>query len=302
MNKYDLTYSEFQSYDLPEHFPLMILSGDQSVIYQEKESRLHFHNCMEIGVCLSGGGNLNICEEHFPYAGGNFTILSQNTPHAFLVHPQQPGFFCYLLLHPKKLLESFLSEGGEIVNWVAGDINRNQFVFCGEEYEELYDLLLQVIKELNLQESNYQLLTRNLLFVFFTKLYRAQTSAHRPKESFPDGRESAIAPALKYIEENYLQQFSVKFLADLCHFSPAHFRKVFHAVVGTSPLNFINNVRIAKACHLLRTTDEPILNISETVGFHSISSFNRLFIRMMQMSPREYRKRERSRTTFYQNG
>ncbi len=99
-----------------------------------------------------------------------------------------------------------------------------------------------------------------------------------------------IAPALDYIEENYMQQFSIELLADLCHWSPTHFRRVFHDIMGTSPLDFINSTRISKACNLLRSTEESILNISEMVGFHSVSSLNRYFVKIMRMSPREYRK------------
>jgi len=59
--------------------------------------------------------------------------------------------------------------------------------------------------------------------------------------------------------------------------------------MGRSPLEYLNTVRINKACYLLRSTENSILNISEDVGFHSISSFNRYFSRMIGMSPREYR-------------
>ena len=87
-----------------------------------------------------------------------------------------------------------------------------------------------------------------------------------------------------------MQQFSIEYLADLCHWSPTHFRRVFHDIMGTSPLDYVNNTRILKSCILLRSTEHSILDISEMVGFHSVSSFNRYFIKLMQMSPREYRK------------
>ena len=99
-----------------------------------------------------------------------------------------------------------------------------------------------------------------------------------------------ISPALDYIEENYMQQFTIEYLAELCHWSLTHFRRVFHDIMGTSPLDYVNNTRILKSCILLRSTEHSILDISEMVGFHSVSSFNRYFIKLMQMSPREYRK------------
>ena len=63
------------------------------------------------------------------------------------------------------------------------------------------------------------------------------------------------------------------------------FARMYHA-----PLDYVNNTRILKSCILLRSTEHSILDISEMVGFHSVSSFNRYFIKLMQMSPREYRK------------
>lgn len=100
----------------------------------------------------------------------------------------------------------------------------------------------------------------------------------------------AIAPALKYIDENYMHQFPMEQLADMCHLSPTHFRRVFHEIMGSSPLDHLNNTRILKACSLLRSTEESILSISERVGFHSVSSFNRSFQKTMQCAPRDYRK------------
>ena len=44
------------------------------------------------------------------------------------------------------------------------------------------------------------------------------------------------------------------------------------------------------AKELLKEMSLRIVDISEMVGFHSVSSFNRYFIKLMQMSPREYRK------------
>ena len=86
-----------------------------------------------------------------------------------------------------------------------------------------------------------------------------------------------------------MQQFTVDYLADLCHLSVTHFRRVFHSIMGVSPLEFIMNTRISRACVLLRSTEDSILSISEQVGFHSISSFNRCFLKIMELTPRAWR-------------
>ena len=90
-----------------------------------------------------------------------------------------------------------------------------------------------------------------------------------------------------------MHQFTIEHLASLCHWSPTHFRRVFHEIMGVPPLDYLNNTRVSKACGLLRSTEESILNISEMVGFRSVSSLNRYFLKIMRMSPRDYRKQMR---------
>lgn len=159
---------------------------------------------------------------------------------------------------------------------------------------------MAVIRELEEQKPSYQLSAKGLLLSLYIELYRIESEpeigggADKGKKEAADDspvdNTLVIAPALEYIEENYMQQFTIEHLANLCHWSPTHFRRVFHDIMGTSPLDYLNNTRIMKSCNLLRSTEESVLNISEMAGFHSVSSYNRCFVKIMQMSPREYRK------------
>lgn len=81
----------------------------------------------------------------------------------------------------------------------------------------------------------------------------------------------------------------MNYLADICCLSPTHFRRLFRSIIGKSPLDFLNNTRIINACNLLRSTEHSILDISEMVGFRSVSSFNRHFMETMHTTPRSYR-------------
>ncbi|MNW60520.1 Melibiose operon regulatory protein [compost metagenome] len=78
-------------------------------------------------------------------------------------------------------------------------------------------------------------------------------------------------------------------LAELCHLSTTHFRRKFHEIMGTTPLDFLNSTRVEEACKRLKSTDASVLSISEQVGFRSISSFNRCFARLMGESPKAWR-------------
>lgn len=68
------------------------------------------------------------------------------------------------------------------------------------------------------------------------------------------------------------------------------FDRRFNAATGYSPLNYIQALRIEEAKQLLETTDTPIEQIGRDVGYEDAASFRRLFKRLANMSPGDYRK------------
>ena len=103
-----------------------------------------------------------------------------------------------------------------------------------------------------------------------------------------------IAPAVAYIAENYMEEISVEKLSYLCHVSTSHFRRLFKQVLGWSPLDYIQIVRIDRACVLLYNCDYSITDIGLQVGYPSSSSFNRQFRRIHGISPSQWRQKIRS--------
>lgn len=291
--------TEYRSYYLPMHFPVLLLSGDYWKISDIPSGRLHFHNCLEIGICHSDSGTLEVLGKPLHFKAGDVTVIPKNVPHTTYSTPGTESHWSYIYIDPRELFRNLLP-----ASWKNFELNpdgfRNfKYILNKKRYPHVYQLVLGIIRELEEQRPSYQISAKGLLTSLYIEIYRIQTIEEKggsiPPESNPPADPAAdislaIAPALDFIEENYMQQFTIEHLADLCHWSPTHFRRVFHEIMGTSPLDYVNNTRITKSCNLLRSTEESILNISEMVGFHSVSSFNRYFIKIMQMSPRDYRK------------
>jgi len=108
------------------------------------------------------------------------------------------------------------------------------------------------------------------------------------------GTGEALAPALKTILEqlhrNYHQDWDLDSLSRLVGWNPDYLSRNFSKTLGHPVIEHLNRVRIQEACHLLRTTDQPILDIALAVGYNNISFFNRTFRRLRTCSPREYRQ------------
>ncbi len=108
----------------------------------------------------------------------------------------------------------------------------------------------------------------------------------------PMGREPApIIQVLEYISEHYMEQLNVEDLARNCHISQSHFRRIFTAYTGMSPVDYINLVRVQNACGYLKRTDDYISDIANKCGFTTFSTFSRNFKQLMGVSPNEWRKR-----------
>ena len=143
-----------------------------------------------------------------------------------------------------------------------------------------------MLREMTQKGLNYQISVRGLFVAFITELMRLP--AHGDIGSLTGS--TVIAPALRYINSHYMENFTIGDLAEACSMSQSHFRRVFHELMGIGPLEHLNHARITKACTLLRMTDESILTVGEQVGFRSMSSFNRHFAEAMGCSPSEWRR------------
>ncbi len=290
---------EYRNYYLPMHFPVLLLSGDHWRISNVPSGRLHFHNCLEIGICHSDSGILEICGESLPFKAGDITVIPQNAPHTTYSSPGTESHWSYLFIDPKELFKNILPALWKNIDMTIDGFRGYRHIFNQNEHPQIYFLVTSIIRELEEKNPCYQINAKGLLISLYIELYRIQNSLENMNPSTDNNGNASvktpdnslvIAPVLDFIEENYMQQFTIETLASLCHWSPTHFRRVFHSIMGTMPLDYVNSTRVSKACNLLRSTESSILEISEMVGFHSISSFNRYFVKLMQMSPRKYRK------------
>nr|WP_218878144.1 helix-turn-helix transcriptional regulator [Streptomyces sp. TLI_55] len=72
---------------------------------------------------------------------------------------------------------------------------------------------------------------------------------------------------------------------------PRTFQRRFKEATGVTVTEYIQAARIAKARELLELTNEPVAQISRSVGYSDVSHFRRLFQRATGVTPSEYRSR-----------
>ena len=86
---------------------------------------------------------------------------------------------------------------------------------------------------------------------------------------------------------------TVRDLAVLVNLSDSRLSHLFKTQTGVSLNRFLADVRLNRAAELLRSTRIQIKEISYLVGYHQSSSFDRAFRNKFDLSPAEYRHRQR---------
>jgi AraC family transcriptional regulator of arabinose operon len=93
---------------------------------------------------------------------------------------------------------------------------------------------------------------------------------------------------LKYIENHLAENITIEDLAKIAHFHPNYFIHFFKSLLGLSPIQYINKIKMEKAKMLLMTTDMSITEIAESVGTQ-LYYFSRSFKNYTGFAPSAFR-------------
>jgi YesN/AraC family two-component response regulator len=94
---------------------------------------------------------------------------------------------------------------------------------------------------------------------------------------------------LNYCINNSDKPLSLDILEKELHVSKYYISHVINAKLKMGFNEYINSLRVSNACKYLTKTDKSITDISDLVGFNTMRTFNRAFMKQMGMTPSEYR-------------
>lgn len=98
-----------------------------------------------------------------------------------------------------------------------------------------------------------------------------------------------LKPFFDHVREHYADKLTVAGAAALVSMSPAQFMRTFKRVAGVTLVAYLNHVRLANGCRLLRETSLTIAEIASAVGFSDQSYFDKRFKRAFGRTPMEFR-------------
>lgn len=234
--------------------------------------------------CVDGKGWYRIGNREYKVKGNEYFILPAGIPHTY--GAEEGSSWTIYWCHFRGGQAAYFSEGAQTpqpinVSMASRISDRNNI------FEEMLNTLAGGFDIEHLRYSS-SLLHHYLASMRFLAPYRA---AAQPTSQ--EG-QSLVEAAIHYMKENLEKRITLQDLLHYVGYSSSRFTAMFKAQTGHSPLNYFNQLKVRRACQLLRTTDMLVCQISCKLGFEDSLYFSRLFHKTVGLSPKQYREQRQA--------
>lgn len=236
---------------------------------------IHHHDAMELGLCLEGSGVFWIDGIEYSFSAPCISLIYPGQLHKAYSIGDAPSQWIFITFQLRDE-----NPRGNCVRWgYAGGISDDS---------RLVGLVENVVYECQEKKQQYVRCAHSLLETIVLRY-------EREFQTIPEYTEQRqllqrLQPVLQYITEHYQQPLSTGKLSAKLFVHDSTLREWFQKALGMSPMEYVHQTRISAACNLLRNSGLSVSQISEAVGYCSISSFNRQFEKLCRCAPRDYRR------------
>lgn len=282
---------ELRFYEIPQNEYVLALLGENWVRdYGHDEPNLHFHNLMEIGYCRNGRGEITLNEEIKKYEPNMFSVIPQNFPHTTISDLEAGrSFWEYIYFEPAWILQEIYPDNPLEQREAMEKINQKASLVFEWEKKNLAILIKTIMEEMREKKPHYRECVKGLLIALMTELIRMTETVETKREGRKRGGITQISEALEFVRVEYARNLKVEDLANVCHMSETHFRRIFESYMNMPPMDYINLVRVQKACDIMKKTNDSMDVVAQRVGFTTTSTFNRNFKKFLGTSPYQWK-------------
>jgi AraC-like DNA-binding protein len=114
--------------------------------------------------------------------------------------------------------------------------------------------------------------------------------------------DTSVREALALMHRSPADEWTVASLAARVGLSRSSFAARFHELVGEPPLEYLVRWRMTRAAELLRDTDLGMDEVAARVGYRSVPSFSKAFVKWRGLRPGALRRSERERERIERSG
>jgi AraC-like DNA-binding protein/quercetin dioxygenase-like cupin family protein len=276
---------------LPTRFPLSIMDVEQGAIAP------HTHEFWEVVYVRRGRGEHRVGERRFAMATGDVYVIRPGERHSYGPRTGETTRIVNVLWMPA-LLDGMPAEpGGAIFT----EPDRSPLLrLRGRESLRVESLLDEMRREQGAPQEHHEAVLRHLFCALMLLLSRARPHAEsetdeasergtRGEAAWRDER-ALIERAVEWVETNHRRTVRVEQVASHVALSPSRLSHLFKAHTGRGVIEYLHAYRVARAGHLLCSTQSSSQEIAREVGFGDARFFRRVFARHTGCAPTHFRR------------
>ena len=266
--------------------------------------KIHTHDFIEIVYVYDGKGYHIYNDVTYPVSKGELYIINSRTPHCF--YPTDKSNSEHLVVYNLCFLPEFISsinihlpilvELTDIMLYKS--LYPDEIIYSPDlklsgsmrtEIEQLYE---KMYLEFTSKGINYVELLRLSLCELLLKIHRFYQQNHAsPESAVIKYRHQLIPDCIQYLRENYSKKVTIEELSNNFFLSKSYLSSLFKKATGSGVVEYLQHIRIERACELLTNTTLSITEISTQVGYTDYRFFNKSFKKITGVTDHEYRKK-----------
>ena len=165
----------------------------------------------------------------------------------------------------------------------------NRLTLSGEQLQECERIFSRMRMEQSAELPGRNCMNELLFLNLCVIICRSFSSEEKTHSS----EISDLSRLLRFMENHHPDSLKLEDLAKTIHRSVSSLTALFRSALGTSPVEYLNTIRLEQAAKELRDTEHPISTIAFAHGFSDSNYFSTRFSRHFGCSPRQYRAREK---------
>lgn len=277
-------------------YPVSLYQVDFDQAYT-RSIRWHWHEEMEILLIISGSARVTTEDNDQILNPGQGFIINQNVMHS--IHSIEGSNCTYysLVFHPDFIFSHsnlYLRTTFLLPMQSFSALKTMLIEESNAEHKNILAILERVLSANQTKNFGYEMVTKGYLCHFWISLLNMlplEDFSHPPTASLNVER---VKQAILYIREHHTDAVTLEDIAASISVSKSECCRCFKSTIQMTPFEYLMKYRIYEASKQIlndRDTKHSIADFALSVGFNSISYFNKLFRRYLNCTPTEYRER-----------
>jgi AraC-like DNA-binding protein len=254
----------------------------------EEPETPHYHDFFEIGYCESGTGLFYVDGGIIPFSGRCCSIIYGGQVHIAQSINAEKSLWHFLYIDLGKLFsgyEALLLNATFALHPQAYDFPS---VISWDTDAALYKICESIMVESSRCREGYLAAIQGLVVTMLIMHGRYMKLSDRP---YKDSASLLVRleDVLTYIGINYMNELTINEIAEVAHTSKSSLQRDMIAFTGMAPMQYVHHLRLNYAAAMLLDRNVCVSEIAFTVGYNTLSCFNRKFQGEFGMSPSQWR-------------